>query len=120
MDERGPVSSAYRLRRRKRVFEVSPASSSLRAVVLGRLDLRHRRVERDVDARADAGLARGPRHRLAVVAGARRDDAGGALLVVEQRDPVDRAADLECARALEVLGLQPDVRPARRDNVSEP
>ena len=54
-----------------------------------------------------ADLARRPRDRLPVVARARRDDAGGALLVVERRDAVVRAADLERPRALEVLRLEP-------------
>ena len=94
---------------RHRVLEAFALEHELGAVVLARLDLRHRRVERDVDARADARLARGPRHGLPVVACACRDDAGRALVRIEERDAVDRAADLERARALEVLRLQPDL-----------
>jgi hypothetical protein len=51
----------------------------LGAVVARRLDLRHRRVLRHEDRRGMPELARRPRDRLAVVAGARRDDAGRAL-----------------------------------------
>src|SRR5262249_21558153 len=76
------------------------------AVVARRLDLRHGRVLGDEDGRGNAGLPRGPGDRLAVVARAGRDDARGAILVREERDPVDGAADLECAGALEVLRLQ--------------
>ena len=78
----------------------------LRPVVPGGVDLRHRRVLRHEDGGRDAGLARRPGDRLAVIARAGRDDAGGALLVGQRRDRVDGAADLERARALEVLGLQ--------------
>ena len=52
------------------------------------------------------GLARRPGDRLAVVARARGDDAGAPLVVRQLRDRVVRAADLERARALEVLGLE--------------
>ena len=52
--------------------------------------------------------ARGPGDRLAVVPGARRDDAAAALLRRQLRDRVVRAADLERARALQVLGLEQD------------
>ena len=71
-----------------------------------RLDLRHRRVLRHEDRRRDPGLACRPRDGLAVVAGARRDDARLPLLRAEGRDRVVRAADLEGPRALEVLRLQ--------------
>ena len=62
-----------------------------------------------------AELARRPRDGLAVVARARGDHAGRALLVAERRELVDGAADLERARALQVLGLQqdPPARPPR-------
>ena len=71
-----------------------------------RLDLRHRCVLRHEDRRVDAGLARGPRDGLAVVPGARGGHACAALLLAERRDRVVGAADLERARALEVLGLE--------------
>ena len=85
----------------------APASTVFGAVVARRVDLRHRRVLRHEDRRADPELARRPGDRLAVVARARRDHAGGALLVAERRELVDRAAHLERAGALQVLGLQP-------------
>ena len=103
----------------ERLLEGLALQMRLRAVVPGRLDLRHGRVMRHEDAREHAGLARRPGHRLAVVAGARRDDAGGVLLRREQRDLVDGAADLEGARPLEVLRLQVDGPPGSRENVSE-
>ena len=107
MEERRAGLPGVRLRRVERLFERLSGLLELCAVVAARVDLRHRRVERHVDARAHSGLARGPGNRLAVVAGARRHDACGALLRVERRDPVDGAADLEGARPLEVLALQP-------------
>jgi len=44
-----------------------------------------------------------------VVPGRRTDDAAGALLVGEQRQLVERPAELVRAGALENLGLEPDV-----------
>src|SRR5205085_4172968 len=62
---------------------------------------------RDEDRRGYAELARGPGDRLTVIAGARGDDAGRPLLRGQRRQLVDRAADLERPRALQVLRLQP-------------
>jgi hypothetical protein len=45
-----------------------------------------------------------------VVAGARGDDTGGALLRQQTGDPHVRAAQLERARPLEVLALEVDLR----------
>jgi len=62
-------------------------------------------------ALAAGAAARGGRERLAVVAGARRDDA--VVARVAQRGQLRRhAADLEGAGALQVLGLEHD-RPTR-------
>ena len=69
-----------RVRRRERVVEGLADELDGRAVVPRRVDLRHRRVLRHEDRGRDARLARRPGDGLAVVAGARRDDAGRALL----------------------------------------
>ena len=111
MDERRALRLDERECSRERLLEVGALKLGLRAVVLRRLDLRHRRVLRHEDRRLDAGLARGPGDRLAVIAGAGRDDAGAALAPRERRDLVDGAADLERAGALQVLGLERDVAP---------
>ena len=95
----------------ERVVEALAGQDGLAAVGQGRVDLRHRRVGRHVDRRVDAELARRPGDRLAVVAGARRDHPGGPLLGREGRKLVERAANLERARALEVLRLE-HARPA--------
>ena len=111
MDERRAAFRDVVPRGGHRVLEALALEHELGAVVLARLDLRHRRVERYVDAGVDSCLARRPRDRLPVVPGTCRDDACGALIRVEGRDPVDRASDLERPGALEVLRLQPDLAP---------
>ncbi len=62
------------------------------------------------DQRVDSLLARGPGDGLGVVAGGDRDHAVPLLLVGQLREPVERAAHLERARALEELRLEADVR----------
>ena len=106
------------LRGRDSAFEARARQLDLASVGARRLDLRHRRVLGHEDRGGDARLPRGPGDRLPVVAGARGHDARRALLRRERRDRVVRAADLEGARALEVLGLEQTVRPDRRENVS--
>ena len=64
-----------RLCRRHRLVEADADELDLRAVVPGGVDLGHRRVLRHEDGGGDAGLARRPRDRLAVIARAGRDDA---------------------------------------------
>ena len=90
-------------------FEPLSLEDQLGSVGAAGLDLRHRRVLWDEDPRLDAGLARRPRDRLAVVAGARCDHAGLTFGVGEEREPVHSATHLERAGALEVLGLEPDL-----------
>ena len=76
MDE-GAVGLLRALERgRERILEGRAHELDVRAVVLGRLDLRHRRVLRHEDGRLDARLASCPGHRLPVVARAGRDHAG--------------------------------------------
>ena len=97
---------------RGRLVEALARQLDLGPVAPSGVDLRHGRGLGDEDRRGDAGLARRPRNRLPVVPGARRDDAGGALVRGELRDRVERAPDLERACPLEVLGLEQH-RPAR-------
>ena len=109
MDEGGAGRLDVRQRGGQRLLEARAAELRLGAVVLRRLDLRHRGVLRHEDRRLDPGIARRPRDCLAVVARARRNDARALLALREGRDLADRPANLERARALEVLGLQADV-----------
>ena len=101
-----PDCATYASRAGERVLDVRAAQLDLGAVVARRVDLGHRRVLRHEDARVGADLARSPRDRLTVVAGARGDDARRPLVVAQRRDAVVRAAHLERAGALQVLGLQ--------------
>ena len=57
------------------VVEALAAEHDRRAVAPRRVHLGHRSALRDEDRGGDTGLARSPRHRLPVVAGARGDDA---------------------------------------------
>ena len=84
--------------------------ADLRAVALGGLDLRDRGAVRQADQRLDAVLGRGERHALGMVTGRARDNALGLLLVAQLRDLVIRAAHLERAGDLEILGLEVNVR----------
>jgi hypothetical protein len=106
VDERAARLLHMLLRRNEGILEIGAGHDGLRAVVLARLDLRHRRVLRDVDGRGRTELAGRPRDRLAVIARARGDDARRALVRRQRRQLVDRAAHLERACALQVLRLQ--------------
>ncbi len=81
----------------------------LGAVAFRGFDLRRRRVGRHADDGVDAVDPRGQRHALRVVAGGRADHAPPLLVVGEERELVERPADLVGARALEQLGLEPHV-----------
>ena len=113
MDQRraGPLDVLERCLHR--LLEDRADELDVRAVVARRVDLRHRRVLRHEDRRVGPLLAGRVRDGLAVVPGARRDDAGGPLLVGQHRDLVDRATDLERACPLEVLRLQQDLPAAQ-------
>src|SRR5207248_5913585 len=63
----------------------------------------------------DAGLGRGPRDRLCVVARRPGDDAPLPLLRRERGEAVERAAGLERARVLEQLRLQRDAEGQRAE-----
>ena len=73
------------------------------------LDLEDRRRRGHADDGLDAELLRGVGDALRVVAGRRRDDAFRLFFVRELADLVVGAAQLECARVLQVLRLQVDV-----------
>ena len=76
-----PVCATYACAPASASSMFEPAQLDLGAVVARRVDLGHRRVLRHEDPRVRADLARSPRDRLAVVAGARGDDACRALVV---------------------------------------
>ena len=96
---------AARLHLRHRVAVVG---LDLRAVAVDRRELRGRRVLGHEDRGADAQLARRQRHRLGVVAGADRAHAARPLLLIQRREEVVGAAELERAAALEALALEED------------
>ena len=111
MDEGRAGRFAF-VRRPLRLVEPFAGQKHLGAVAPRRVDLGHRRIERHEHCRRHAGLPRGERHRLAVIPGARGHDPRGALLVRHRRELVDRAADLERARPLQVLRLEEDLAAA--------
>ena len=90
-ERRAVLARRTRVRASSAVLERAAVELDLGAVVARRVDLRHRRVLRHEDARLRADLARRPGDRLAVVARARRDDAGRALVVA-------RASRCGCTR----------------------
>ena len=77
-----------------------------RAVALRSRHLGSGRVVRHDDHRRHAEQARRERDRLRVVARGERNDAGAALVLVETRQRVERAAELERTHTLEVLTLE--------------
>ena len=95
----------------ERLLEALAGELDLRAVRTGRFDLRHRRVLWDEDRRRTAGRSRRPGDRLAVIAGACRNDPNAPFVGPEGRDRVVGAPDLERPGPLQVLGLQPDLPP---------
>ena len=78
------------------------------AVALGGGGLHEGRALGHDDGGGDARLARGEGDALGVVARAGGDDAAGALLRRERVDGVERAANLEGARVLQLLALERD------------
>src|SRR5207247_1038428 len=68
---------------------------------------------RHADGAVDAVVLRGPGETLAVVAGAGAEHARQALLLRQPREARQSSADLERARVLEILALEPDLRFAR-------
>ena len=84
-----------------------------RPEVAGGLDLADRGVVRDDDVRVDAERPRGVGDRLGVIAGGMRQHAAGPDGRIEPGDGGHRAADLERADRLQVLGLEPQPGPGR-------
>ncbi len=85
---------------------VASLQDDLRAQLARGLHLRDRRVLGHADQRVHALIACRQGHALCVVAGRGADDAGLALVLVERVDLVVGAANLERARALQVLELE--------------
>jgi len=79
MDEGRTGFLRVRERSSQRLLEGQPGQLGVCRVVAAGLHFRHRRVLRDEDRCGDPSLASRPRNGLAVVAGARGDDAGGTL-----------------------------------------
>src|SRR5437870_6933340 len=111
MDKRGAGLLDVRERGHHRVLEEGAGHLRLGSVVLGRLDLGHRRSVRQEDARTHAELAGRPSNCLPVIAGAGRYNPGRALLGRQRAELVDSAADLERAGPLEVLGFEAHLTP---------
>ena len=84
------------------------------AVGLNRGELGFHRALGHDHVAGDAARARRQRERRAVVAGGVRDHAARGLVVGHRPHCVARAAELERARALQVLGLEGDGRADER------
>ena len=106
MDERHAGFGDQRVAVRLRVAVGVARQHDLGAHAAHRVHLDPRRRLRHDDDRAQTELARGKRHALRVVAGARGDDAAGALLLGEMRDLVVGAAQLEAEDRLQILALE--------------
>src|SRR3989442_902124 len=104
--EHAPRLGRDALGERRAVVLHPVVEDDLSAVVARRLDLERRRVGRHADDRARADHPRGQRDALSVVARRVRDDAAPALGGGERQQLVQRAADLEGSRALEILALK--------------
>ena len=107
---RAPTASASA--RARRSVDVVPAKITSAPNARAPSILIFGRGRRHDDDRRRAELARGERHRLAVIAGRERDHPAPPLLVGQLRDHVVGAANLERAAGLQVLALQ-EQRPAR-------
>lgn len=93
------------------LVERLPHLLDLGAVGTRRGQLGHRRPHWHVDLRRDPEHLGSQCHALRVVAGTRRDDAGGPLLRRESTHPRVGAADLEAPGALQVFALEEDIGP---------
>ena len=109
-----PALLDQRGEQRLAVLPVAVEEHDLGAVAAGRRELPGRCVVGHQDHRRDLVQPRGERQRLGVVAGGHGRDAARALGGRHRGHRVVRAAELERAHALEVLGLQQDARRARR------
>ena len=107
-----PDSSACALARDEALVDVVAPGEDLGTERLGALDLGDRRGSGHEDLAGHAARAGGEGQGLGVVAGARRHHAPRAALLPQRRELAQRAADLERAGALQVLGLQDDLAAA--------
>src|SRR5262249_21721936 len=96
------------------IFFVAVVEDDLAAVAFRRDLLHRRRIRRHDDDARNAEDLSGERDRLGVVAGGEGDDAALLLIVAEPRERVVGAAELEGARALEVLALEENLRAGAR------
>src|SRR5262249_58243558 len=87
-------------RPRLAILALPIVEDDLGAVPARRGQLERWRIGRHQDDRADARRARRQRHALGVIARREREDAAAPLAVVEARELVERAADLERAGLL--------------------
>ena len=99
---------------RLRLIEHVAEEHDLGAVVLGALDLDERCGGGHHDDGARAGVRGGVGDALRVVARARGDDSAIEFLLAELGDLVVGSAQLVRARALHVLGFEPDAVAALR------
>jgi len=101
------------LSRGVRLVEALADEDNLGPVAARGVHLRHGRVLRHEHDCSHACLPRRERDRLPVVPCACRHDSRRALRVGERGNLVDRAADLERAGPLEILGLEEDAPPGK-------
>ena len=97
---RAPIASRLSVARSKKTIS-APARARP-------LDLHRRRVGRHDDRRRDARAPRRQRHALGMIARGESDHAARPLGLVQQHQPVGRAAQLEAAAVLQAFGLDPD------------
>ena len=88
------------------VFRIAVVEDHLAAVALGGDAFDRGRVRRHDDDARDVEHLSGERDGLRVVAGREGDDAAAALVGVQSRERVVRAAKLEGAGALQVFALE--------------
>ena len=106
MHERQPALARALVRGGEALVQRRAADVHDRALAAGGLGLGDRRVGGDEDLAQHAARGRGRRESLGVVAGRRGDDAARAALLAQRGELGRRAAHLERARELEVLGLE--------------
>src|SRR5207247_10238871 len=101
-----PAHGRYAQRAAVRALVPAGGEHGLCTGALDRDELRDGDAVREDDARRDANELRREGDALTVVAGRRGDHTRSARRRIELEDRVERAADLERARALQVLELE--------------
>jgi hypothetical protein len=119
VDQHGPGLVGVRRRGRERLVDRVAHETDVGAVGPGGLLLGDRRADRHEHGCLGVEQAGGERDPLGVVAGARRDDATGAIGWREPRDAYVRATDLERTGPLQVLAFEEDGTTAA-DPVGQP